>query len=129
MSLFDYCHARGVHYPIPAFLYICFCIAITYSFSNYGEKFREVATLSRLQHQHVVRYYQVQTLLFYPQICLLLKRFMFFVSDFRVCFPLKTFPFVSALIVFSIKLTIHPGLLDRTFSKYRLIIFQEGHSF
>lgn len=53
----------------------------------------------------------------------------FFVSDFRVCFTLETFPFVYALVVFSIKLTIHPGLLDMTFSKYRLIIFQEGHSY
>lgn len=47
----------------------------------YGEKIREVATLSRLQHQHVVRYYQVQSLLFCAQICLIFK-LMFLVSDF-----------------------------------------------
>lgn len=35
------------------------------------KKFREVATLSRLQHQHVVRYYQVQM-------------FINFCTDFRI---------------------------------------------
>lgn len=36
----------------------CF-ISISYLFI-YCVKIREVATLSRLQHQHVVRYYQVE---------------------------------------------------------------------
>lgn len=61
--LFDYCQ-------LCPFLIFSYCLYVTvYSFFNYndllvypsiyGEKIREVATLSRLQHQHVVRYYQV----------------------------------------------------------------------